>query len=348
MTDRDDQHGPFRWGVLGTGNIAGQFCRDLNGLSGHELSAVASRSADRAADFCREHGGTAVGGYDDLLDDPGLDGVYVSLPNALHAEWTRKALRAGHHVLCEKPLATSVAEAEGMFDAARKADRLLVEAFMWRCQPQTRRMLQAIREGEIGTVKTIRASFCYRTTKFDGNVRFDPELAGGALMDVGCYCLDAILLFGGGGVSSVSAEARRHDRGVDAATSGVVTLDNGVHATFTCALDTQLDNTLIIGGTGGYLTATIPWKPGEGAGFTVKQAARPKQELKAGETAGPPPERFFETPPTMPLYAAEAEAFANAVRGMAEPFMTRDDSLALARLLDRARSSAASSGTSQA
>ncbi|MEM7808912.1 MAG: Gfo/Idh/MocA family oxidoreductase, partial [Planctomycetota bacterium] len=139
MPTSDDTviRGPFRWGVLGTGNIARQFCRDLQALPGHELRLVGSRSGNRAADFAREFGGTAADGYHGVLDDPGVDAIYVSLPNTLHAEWTINALGEGRHVLCEKPLATSTAEAEAMFAAAEKADRHLVEAFMYRCHPQT-------------------------------------------------------------------------------------------------------------------------------------------------------------------------------------------------------------------
>ena len=119
--------------------------------------------AERAADFCQEHGGIAADGYDALLDDVGLDGIYLSLPNTLHAEWSVKALKCGHNVLCEKPLATSAAEAETMFAAAKKAKKTLVEAFMYRCHPQTKAVVSAVREGKIGRLTHVRASFCYRT-----------------------------------------------------------------------------------------------------------------------------------------------------------------------------------------
>jgi predicted dehydrogenase len=336
-TDRE-----FRWGVVGTGNIAGQFCRDLKALPGHVLSAVASRDADRAMAFCQLHGGTAVGSYEELLDDPGLDGIYVSLPNTLHAEWATKCLRAGFATLCEKPLATSRAEAEAMFAAAAKADRPLVEAFMYRCHPQTHAVLDAVRRGDLGTVTGVRASFCYRTTKLDGNVRFDPTLAGGALMDVGCYCLDMACQIADATlgrhaeVADASAVSRMHARGVDAMTTGHVAFVDGPHATFQCALDTQADNTLTVVGTGGFLTVAVPWKPRADAGYTLSRGARPKQELKPGESAEPPPPQFVATPADLPLYALEAEAFARHVRGGAS-FMRRQDSLRLASLVERVR-----------
>jgi predicted dehydrogenase len=335
-----DSNKPFRWGILGTGNIARQFCRDLQKLPGHRVHLVGSRSPDRAADFAQEFGGTAADDYQGLLDDPGVDGVYVAVPNTLHAEWTMGALSEGRHVLCEKPLGTSVAEAEQMFAAAEKANRTLVEAFMYRSHPQTQALVAAARDGTIGQLTHIRASFCYRTTQIDGNVRFDSDLAGGALMDVGCYCLDVSLLLADSEPTHVSATTRRHERDVDVMTAGTIGFANGVQATFTCGLDTQCDNTLVLAGTGGYIAAEWPWKPKQDASFLVKQSAKPRQELAPDEVAGPPPERRVETPSDLPLYALEAKAFAATVRDGATPFMTRDDSIRLARLLDRVRSEA--------
>ena len=329
----------FRWGVMGTGNIARQFCQDLQHLPGHELSTVASRSASRAADFCEAHGGTPVEGYKSLFDDPGISGIYLSLPNSMHAEWAMKALKAGFPVLCEKPLATSVAEAESVFAAAEKAKKLLVEAFMYRTHPQTKAVLAAVRGGAIGKVRSIRASFCYRTNTIDGNVRFDADLAGGALMDVGVYCLDFATQIAGGEPTKVAAVGRAHERGIDVMTSGVIAYDNGVQATFTCGMDAQTDNRLLVSGTEGYLTVAVPWKPREDAGYTISRGIPPKQDQKAGEkpvTVAPPPE-FTPTPGKLPLYAAEAKAFADAVAGKAEPFMTKADSLRLARLVEAAR-----------
>ena len=327
----------FRWGVLGTGNIARQFCGDLRSLPGHELTAVASRDAGRAAAFCRDFGGEAVGGYDALLGRDDLDGVYVSLPNAMHEEWAVKLLDAGHAVLCEKPLATDADAAGRMFAAADRAGRPLVEAFMYRCHPQTKAVVEAVRGGAIGELRSIRAGFCYRTTKTDGNVRFDPALAGGALMDVGCYCLDAAALLADSPVTTIHAVRRTHDRGVDVAASGVVGFENGVQATFACAMDTPADNALVACGTGGYLTVAVPWKPRGDAGYTVHRGTPPRQDLEPGQKAVAPPPQFTATPADLPLYALEADAFARHVRGEKEAFMPHEDSSNLARMLDQAR-----------
>ena len=331
MSDR------FRWGIFGTGNIAKQFARDLAALPGHELASVASRGAERAADFCKDFGGDAADDYSALLDDVGLDGLYVSLPNTLHAEWAVRALKCGHNVLCEKPLSTSPAEAEKMFAAADRAKKTLIEAFMYRCHPQTKAVVAAVRDGRIGRLTSLRASFCYRTNTISGNIRFDPELAGGALMDVGCYCLDAAMLLADSPITSATAVHRQHDRGVDVMTSGLIGFENGVQASFTCGMDTAADNTLHVSGTDGYLSVAVPWKPRADAGYTLSRGTPPKQDMAKGERPVTPPAEFVETPASLPLYALEARAFAASVRGEAEAFMPAQDSLRLAKLLEHLR-----------
>src|SRR5688572_23018537 len=178
------------WGILGTGNIARQFATGVNASKRGRLVAVGSRDAAKAATFAAAHRiPTACGSYEELIRRPDADAVYNSLPNSLHHEWTIRALRAGKHVLCEKPFASNLAQAQEMFDVAKASGKLAVEAFMYRSHPQTRAALMFIAGGEIGEVKLIRASFCFRTSRIAGNIRFDPALAGGAVMDVGCYCV---------------------------------------------------------------------------------------------------------------------------------------------------------------
>src|SRR5688572_7212137 len=181
----------LRWGILGTGNIARQFAAGLCATPRATVTAVGSRTREVAEAFASRLGGCApvVGTYDDVLASRDVDAVYVSLPNSLHHEWTIRALRAGKHVLCEKPFASNFAQAQEMFDVAKASGKLAVEAFMYRSHPQTRAALDLVAGGEIGEVKLIRASFCFRTSRIAGNIRFDPALAGGAVMDVGCYCV---------------------------------------------------------------------------------------------------------------------------------------------------------------
>ena len=345
----------FRWGILGTGNIARQFARDLAALPDCEIAAVASRSVEKAASFCdmlwadRQGAGRgagretaaqprALGSYATLLDERDLDAIYLSLPNNLHCEWTIRALEAGHHILCEKPLAMDVAEARQMFAAAHKAGRTLIEAFMYRCHPQTHKLLETVRRGEIGRVTHIRTSFCFHLRNTTGNIRLDPALGGGALLDVGCYCVNFSNLVAGAPVRAVHAASRRHESGVDMMTSALLEYEHGVQATFTCGMDAQSDNSAVISGTEGYITIAWPWKPTSAtAGFTIARGIPPKQDLRPGEEAAAPPTLFVEAPADLPLYALEARAFVAACRGEAEPFVTEAESLATAEVLERIR-----------
>src|SRR4051794_13833402 len=208
----------LRWGILGTGNIARQFAAGLTGSDRGSLTAVGSRSAGSAQTFIQSiapNSQITAGSYDNVLSSRDVDAVYVSLPNSLHHEWTIRALRAGKHALCEKPFAASAAQAREMFDVAKSVGRVAVEAFMYRSHPQTHTAVRAVREGAIGAVKLIRTSFAFRTFKVAGNIRFDPQLAGGSVMDVGCYCVSFARLIAGAEPSTVHAAGHLHETGVD-------------------------------------------------------------------------------------------------------------------------------------
>jgi predicted dehydrogenase len=337
----------LRFGILGTGNIAGQFAAGVAGSHRCQIAAVASRSPSSAKEFADRHTSpaspTAYGSYEQVLSDPAVDAVYLSLPNTLHHEWTLKALAAGKHVLCEKPIATSSAQAEEMFDAAKKAGRLLMEAFMYVSHPQTKAVLDAIRSGAIGTPRLVRASFCYRTNKIDGNIRFNRGLAGGALMDVGCYCLHFSRLIMGSEPTSVHAVSRMHETGVDEMTAGVLSFENGSAATFTCGMRVQADNTASICGPDGYIEIPIPWKPPvDKATFTIARSMPPKQDgppsfPSSAAAASPPPRQTITTNAPAPLYGMEADDFAAAVLDGATPTVTSSNSLGNMRLLDQLR-----------
>ena len=236
------------------------------------LAAVASRSADGAAAFASAHPDRPrrTGRTRELLADDAVDAVYVSLPNSLHHEWTVLALQAGKHVLCEKPFASNAAQSEQMFDEAERAGRLVMEAFMYRCHPQTLAVVEAVRRGDIGRLKLIRTSFCYRTTRIAGNVRFDADLAGGALMDVGCYCLSFSRLLAGAEPVEAHATGHVHASGVDDLAAGFLRFPGApggrprrrpVLATFTCGMGVQADNTAYVCGSEGYIEIPVPWKP---------------------------------------------------------------------------------------
>lgn len=345
----------LRFGILGTGNIAGQFAEGVAGAQHSVVTAVGSRSEDSAAAFAQRFGldpAQSYGSYDDLIGDQSVDAVYLSLPNHLHAPWTVKTLEAGKHVLCEKPLAMNADEAERMFAAADWHDRRLMEAFMYRCHPLTSAVVGAVRGGAIGQLKTIRASFCYRTSRIDGNVRFDPTIGGGALMDIGCYCLDFCRLVVGRPpiIDDAHVVGNLHETGVDDFACVVLkftadpdakhpALAGPITAALTFGMTVQLDNTAHLGGTDGHLQVPVPWKPPQcGAAYIVAGQTPPKQDLAAaGSKAGPPAPRVFTVDADAPLYGLEADAFAGAVAGRKPLPITPDESLGNARLLETLR-----------
>jgi predicted dehydrogenase len=179
----------LRWGLLGTANINKALIVPLRTSKRNILQAVASRSQDKADEYARKNRiKRAYGSYADLLADPDIDVIYNPLPNHLHAEWTIKAVQAGKHVLCEKPLALSLAEVDAISAAAEKYGKVVTEAFMYRSHPQTLKAREIVADGKLGKVKLVRGSYTYPGTDPD-NYRWKPEMGGGGLWDVGCYPL---------------------------------------------------------------------------------------------------------------------------------------------------------------
>jgi xylose dehydrogenase (NAD/NADP) len=325
------------WGILGTGNIARQFATGVNASRRGRLVAVGSRQADKAAVFGQTHHvPQAYGSYQQVLDDPSVQAVYNSLPNNLHHEWTIKALRAGKHVLCEKPFAVKLAQAREMFDVAEKEGRLLMEAFMYRTHPLTHAVVGEVKSGAIGEVKLIRTSFCFKVTKWQGNIRFAPELAGGVIMDVGCYCVNFARLFAGEEPSCIHVVHHRHETGVDDVAAGTLVFPGGAIATFTCGMSVHADNTASICGSEGFIEIPIPWKPpAKGATYTIARSTPPKMENPT--LKGPPPRETRTVEVDGDLYGMEADAFAAAVADETPPAVTREDTLGNQRVVDELR-----------
>ena len=328
----------LQWGILGTGNIAGQFAEALGGAHRGEAAAVASRKTESARAFAKAHNiARAYGHYDELLTDPAVDAVYLALPNSMHHEWVLKALRAGKHVLNEKPFARDAAESEEMFDVAEQQGRMLVEAFMYRCHPQTKAVMAAVARGEIGQLNLIRTSFCFCVRKTEGNVRFSRPLAGGALMDIGCYCVNFTRTFAGREPTAVQAAARMHETGIDDITVATMSFDHGVIGSFTCGVAVHIDNTAYLGGTEGFIEVPWPWKPpADGSVFHIRRSIPPRQDKP--KSLAPPPVETVEVPPAdRPLYAVEADAFAETVLDGAPPVVDRADTLGNMNVLDDMR-----------
>lgn len=347
---------PLKFGILGTGNIAGQFAQGVAGAKQSGISAVGSRSAASAEAFGQKHNlekSHCFGTYDKLIHSDAVDAVYVSLPNHLHAQWTIKALEAGKHVLCEKPFAMNAEETQAMFDAAERTGKRLMEAFMYRCHP----LMDAVRHevtsggasggGGIGELRMIRASFCYRTTNIDGNVRFQPDIGGGALMDIGSYCLNFARFIAGREPAAAHIVGHQHATGVDDYAAAILKFDEDPHqpeplrgaitATLTFGMTVQLDNTAHLGGTDGHLQIPIPWKPPTtGATYILSGQTPPKQDLAKGKT-GPPAPKVVTIDSPAPLYGQQADAFADAVRHNTPMPVTPADTLGNMRLIDQLR-----------
>ena len=286
----------MRWGILGPGKISRAFLTGLAGSSSEHAAAVGSRDLARAQAVADEFGvGRAYGAYEELLADDSVEAVYIGTPNSVHGPWSIAAARAGKHVLCEKPLGVSWAEAEEMFDAARDNGVLLMEAFMYRFHPRTRKLAELVAAGDIGAPTLVRSSFGFPLTD-SGNVRLSPELAGGALMDVGCYPVNAARMLAGP-VATVTASARWD--GVDVTLAGVLEHEGGALSTISGSLASGRHNVLQVIGSDGLIDVPTAFTP-------------PKDEVsRLIVTRGTEVEELLFEP--VDQYTAEAEGFAACV-----------------------------------
>jgi predicted dehydrogenase len=253
------------WGILSTANIGRAAVIPAIGKSSNgEVRAVASRDAERAREFAAANGiPSAHGTYEAMLDDDGIDAVYIPLPNSLHREWTVRFAEAGKHVLCEKPLAVTAAECEEMAKAADAAGVVCMEAFMYRFHPRIDAVLALIGGGGIGELRSLYSAFTFKLTKPD-NIRWAPELGGGALMDVGCYCVNVTRTMTGSEPFEAQAVATWTDRGVDAQLAGTLRFDGGVTAQIDCSLSMERREVFHVAGTDGHLEIANAFLPGTG------------------------------------------------------------------------------------
>ena len=255
-----------RWGILSTANIGRAALVPAIQTSGNgEIVAVASRDTERAFGYAtRFNIPASYGSYEELLRHPGLDAVYVPLPNSLHYEWVLRALDAGLHVLCEKPMGLSAEECLEMATAADERDLVLMEAFMYRFHPQITTAQSLIQQGAIGALKHMHAAFTFRLTRAE-NIRLQPELGGGALMDVGCFAVNIFRTFAGEEPVEVQAFARWHENGVDEQMTGTLRFPGGVTAQFDCALDMVRREAFMAAGSDGVLDLPRAFLPGTGS-----------------------------------------------------------------------------------
>ena len=311
-----------RWGLLSTADINDKFIAGVAESRESAVLAVASRDTGRAERYAAERGiPRAYGSYDELLTDPDIDAVYVSLPNSLHLEWTGRALEAGKHVLCEKPLSRRAADVAAAFDLAERHGRVLMEAFMYRHHPQTARLVELVHSGAIGRLRVIRASFSFHA-RDPADVRLSLQMDGGSLMDVGCYCVSAARLLAGEPEVVSGAQVVGGD-GVDITFAGWMRFPGHVLAHFDSGIvcDDRFD--LEVVGEDASLHVGDPW-----------HCLRPGIELRRGQDV-----ELIEIPPANP-YGLEADNLAAAIRGAERPLLGREDAVGQASAIEALYASA--------
>ena len=251
----------LNWGFLSTARINRALITPLQVSKRNELLAVASRSQQTADAYAREkkipH---AHGSYEALLADPEIDVIYNPLPNHLHAEWTIKAVEAGKHVLCEKPLALNVDEVDAIQHAARKNERVVAEAFMYRHHPQTMKVQEIVKSGSLGTLKLIRGSFSFILSR-EGDVRLNPEWGGGSIWDVGCYPISYARTIVRENPVEVFGWQVTGQTGIDETFVGQMKFSGGVHAQFDCSFVIPFHAFMEVVGSEGTLSIPKPFKP---------------------------------------------------------------------------------------
>jgi xylose dehydrogenase (NAD/NADP) len=312
-----------KWGIVSTAHINRLVIPPAQASEKCDLIAVASRDSARAEAYSGEWGiERSYGSYEALLEDPDVEAVYISLPNSMHCEWSIRAVEAGKHVLCEKPMSSRAAEVEEAFEAADRAGRLLSEAFMWRHNPQTRKLTELVAEGAVGTPRVIRSSFSFTIEDDPNNVRLLSGLDGGALMDVGCYCVSASRLLGGEPRHTAGAQVVGGD-GVDVLFAGVMLHDDGVTSHFDCGFVLPSRDELEVVGEEGSLFLDDPWHVNEPLIEIRRDGAVERVETER-----------------MNSYQLELENLSEAIRGEAEPLLGRADAVGNARALEALYASA--------
>ena len=300
------------WGLLSTARINDHVLDGVGPSAAADIVAVASRDELRARAYARAKGiPTAHGSYEALLADPGVEAVYIGLPNGLHVEWAIKALQAGKHVLVEKPFSSRVADVQRAFDVAEEHGLVLSEAFMWRHHPQTRRLVELL--PRIGEVRLVRAAFSFPLGR-PGDVRWDLALDGGSLMDVGCYCVSGARLVLGE-PTDIAGFAAGPD--VDARFVGALRFAGGALATFDCGFDLPERDELEVIGSDGSLFLDDPW-----------HAREPVIELRRGDGV-----EHIEVE-RQSAYRLEFEDVTAAIREGRPPLLGREDAIGQARVLE--------------
>ena len=319
--------GTVRWGILSTADIGvRKVIPGIRKAARCEVVAIASRDGEQARAVADQLGiPSAHASYEALLADPGVDAVYIPLPNHMHMDWTIAALRAGKHVLCEKPLAMTADDAQRMVDVAHETGLHLMEAFMYRQHPSWVAAMELVESGRIGTLTAVQSWFSYYNDDAT-NIRNIVEYGGGALFDIGCYTINLSRMVFGGEPLHIQASVRR-DRatGVDALVSAILDFDGGI-ASFTCAIRSESDQRVHIYGTKGRISIDIP--------FNIPPDRPTRIRLTAGGDPPVAPDTTVLEFPTTDPYTAEVERFVSAVLDGGPTPVPPEDAVANLRVID--------------
>ncbi|MES1158558.1 MAG: Gfo/Idh/MocA family oxidoreductase [Terricaulis silvestris] len=321
----------LRIGILGAARIARSFCNGVRGSSKVAVTAIASRSQASAKAFAKEFDiAKTYAPYEALLDDPDIDAIYNPLPNALHAPWSIRAAGAGKHVLCEKPFGATAADVVAMQAAARRFGVHIVEAYPYLAQPQTRLVRQLVRDGAIGDLRTIHALFTFPLRDWS-DIRMDPSLGAGSLLDVGCYPLSLTRVLAGRRATRITAAADFTETGVDRTLAATLEYGDGPLAQISCSFAAaNMRYALIIGDKGVIETHYLNHTTERSAEIRVKRS--------------PKPDAMFETVTSKQMngFLAEADSFADLIAGGNWTGATAQESLDIAEMLDAIAASARS------
>jgi predicted dehydrogenase len=312
---------PLRIGILGASRIAPRaIVAPARRVAGVTVVAVAARNIEKARAYAQRHQIPHVqGSYAELVADPEIDAIYNPLPNSHHAEWSIRALEAGKHVLCEKPIAANAQEAEEMAATAERTGYILMEAFHYRYHPLMARVLEILHSGEIGEIRHIETTMCIPTWR-SWDIRWRHDLAGGALMDVGCYTIHLLRMLAGGEPTVTAAQAWLLSPQIDRAVKADFTFANGMTGHIHCSMWSR---TLL------HLGARVVGERGE---LTIRNPYVPqlynRLSVRAGDSVR------HEKAPLTPTYEYQLTAFVRAVRTH-EPLMTdMRDAIANMRVID--------------
>lgn len=325
----------IRWGILGTGKIARILASALRASQDGELVSVGSRDLDRAAALAAEFGVPRHSSYEGVLADPDVDVAYIATHHPFHTEWAVRAADAGKHVLCEKPLAVMAEDARAIVETAERSGVFLLEAFAYRSHPQTHRLVELLRNDAIGEIRVLDAVFGYDAGPAPTNYLLVPELAGGSILDVGCYTTSMAHLVAASAAGALSVEAVDVTGGATIGTSGVdlsstasLVFSTGVLARVACSIQANLESDVWIYGSHGRIHMTSPWLPGRIGSGPLIVVERRGSDVET-----------IDTSVDADVYTVEVDAVNDAIRkGERSPAaMPWEDSLANVRTLDRWR-----------